>query len=67
MRQEKYTMAFDKAEQNLLLLALNDRKTRQLQEGVSTDTVDDLILKTAYATKRRVRVVNECENCHEDR
>ena len=67
MREERFTMAFDKAEQNLLLLALNDKKTQQMQEGTPTDTVDDLILKTAYATKRKVRVVSECERFHEDR
>ena len=67
MREERFTMAFDKAEQNLLLLALNDKKTQQMQEGTPTDTVDDLILKTAYAVKRKIRVLGESERCHEDR
>lgn len=67
MREERFTMAFDKAEQNLLLLALNDKKTQQMQDGIPTDTVDDLILKTAYADKRKIRVLNESERCHEDR
>ena len=67
MREERFTMAFDKAEQNLLLLALNDKKTQQMQEGTPTDTVDDLILKTAYAGKRKIRMLGESEHCHEDR
>lgn len=67
MKEEMMHIAFDKAEKNLLLLALNDMKTKQLQEGRPTDTVDELILKAAYATKRKVKVVNDCERCHEDR
>ena len=67
MKQDKLHMLIDKSEQNLMLMALNDMKTKQMQEGVPTDTVDDLILKAAYATRRRVKVVNDCEQCHEDR
>lgn len=67
MKQDKLHMAIDKSEQNLMLIALNDIKTKQMQEGTSTDTVDDLILKTAYAARRKVRVVSECEHCDEER
>lgn len=62
MRDEKNIVAFDDYEQGIMIKALNELRTRLINEERSTDAVDDLILKTANARRKRVRYTEREEN-----
>lgn len=43
--EEKYILEFDRYERGIALNALNHLRNKLLEDGIDTDTVDDLILK----------------------
>ena len=43
--EEKYILEFDRYERGITLNALNHLRNKLLEDGIYTDTVDDLILK----------------------
>lgn len=65
MREERYHIALDKYDRNIVIHALNDMRTKQLQEERPTEPVDELISTVANAPKRKIRVL-PCR-CHEER
>ena len=65
MKEERYYIAFDKYDKNIMLNALNTLRTQQIQEERSTDPVDELISTVAHAPTKKVKVV-DCK-CHEER
>lgn len=52
MKEERYHIALDDYEHGVVIRALNDTKTELMNEGKSTDAVDDLIIKVGYAPKK---------------
>lgn len=62
MRERQYYLALDNQEHGIMLRALNELKTDLKKENRSTDAVDDLIIKTGYAPKKKVRVVERNRN-----
>ena len=65
MKEERYHLALDKYDKNIVLNALNTLRTQQIQEERPTDPVDELISTVAYAPTKRVKVVH-CR-CNEER
>ena len=65
MKEERYHIALDRYDKNIVLNALNTLRTQQIQEERPTDPVDELISKVAHAPTKKVRVV-PC-SCHEER
>ena len=65
MKEERYHIALDKYDRNIVINALNTLRTRQIQEERPTEPVDELIDKVANATTKKVRVI-PCK-CHEER
>lgn len=53
MRIAKYSLELDDYEQGVIINALNDMRTRLIQENQTTDIVDDVLLKTLRAPKKR--------------
>ena len=45
MKEELYHIALDDYEHGIIIRSLNDEKTDLMNEGKSTDAVDDLIIK----------------------
>ena len=43
--EEKYVLEIDRYERGITLNALNHLRNKLLEDGIDTDTVDDLILK----------------------
>ena len=41
---------------------MNDTKTELMNEGKSTDAVDDLIIKVGYAPKKKFKVIERKES-----
>ena len=65
MKEERYHLALDKYEKNIVLNALNTLRTQQIQEERPTEPVDELISRVAYAPTKKVKVA-PCK-CHEER
>lgn len=65
MKEERYYIAFDKYDKNIMLNALNTLRTQQIQEERPTDPVDELISTVAHAPTKKIKVV-DCK-CHEER
>ena len=62
MKEERYHIALDRYDRNIVINAL---RTRQIQEERPTEPVDELIDKVANAPTKKVRVL-PCK-CHEER
>jgi hypothetical protein len=65
MKEERYHLALDKYDKNIVLNALNTLRTQQIQEERPTKPVDELISRVAYAPTKKVKVA-PCR-CHEER
>lgn len=59
MREERYHIALDKYDKNIVINALNTLRTQQLKEERPTEPVDELISKVAHAPTKKVN--NSCE------
>lgn len=53
MKEERYHIALDKYDRNIVINALNTLRTRQIQEERPTEPVDELIDKVANARQRK--------------
>ena len=65
MKEERYHLALDKYDKNIVLNALNTLRTQQIQEERPPEPVDELISRVAYAPTKKVKVA-PCR-CHEER
>ena len=65
MKEERYHLALDKYDKNIVLNALNTLRTQQIQEERPTEPVDELRSRVAYAPTKKVKVA-PCR-CHEER
>ena len=50
-------------EHGIIIRSLNDEKTDLMNEGKSTDAVDDLIIKVGTAPKKKFRVIEKERSC----
>lgn len=57
MREKLYHIALDDYEHGIVIRSLNDEKTDLMEQGKSTDAVDDLLVKVGTAPQKRFRVV----------
>ena len=58
-----YHIALDDYEHGIIIRSLNDEKTDLMNEGKSTDAVDDLIIKVGTAPKKKFRVIEKERSC----
>lgn len=65
MREERYYVALDRYDKNIVVHALNDLRTKQIQEKRPTDPVDELIGRVARTPSGRAKCV--CKKYHEER
>lgn len=65
MKEERYHIALDKYDKNIVVNALNTLRNRQIQEERPTEPVDELIDKLANAPTRKIKVVPF--RCNEER
>ena len=65
MKEERYHLALDKYDKNIVLNALNTLRTQQIQEERPTEPVDELISRVAFAPTKKIKVA-PCR-CHEER
>lgn len=62
-KEKLYHIALDDYEHGVVIRSLNDKKTKLMQEGKTTDAVDDLLLKVGIAPQRKFKVI---ERKHSD-
>ncbi len=65
MKEERYHLAIDKYDKNIMLNALNVLRNQQMAEERPTDPVDELILKVSDASTKKFKVM-PCK-CNEER
>ena len=56
MKQKPY-LALDDAERRLLIASLNNLRSRLIVDGKYTDAVDEVLLKTIGAKRKKFKVV----------
>ena len=61
MKEERYHIALDKYDKNIVINALNNLRNRQIQEERPTEPVDELIDKVANAPTRKVKPYSGAE------
>lgn len=54
-REKFYYVALDDYEHGIIIRVLNDKKTDLMNEGKSTDAIDDLIIKVGTAPQKRYK------------
>lgn len=57
MKEPYYHIALDDNEHSIIIKSLNDERNTLLEEGKTTDAVDDLIVKVGNAPYRRIKVI----------
>lgn len=57
MKEKLYHVALDDYEHGIVIRSLNDEKTDLMEQGKSTDAVDDLLVKVGTAPQKKFRVV----------
>lgn len=67
MREERYHIALDRYDKNIVLNALNTLRNQQIWEERPTDPVDELIETVATAKSKKVKVAPCKCRCHEER
>ena len=58
-REKLYHIALDDYEHGIIIRTLNDKKTDLMNEGKSTDAIDDLIVKVGPAPQKKFKVIKE--------
>lgn len=58
-KEEMYHIALDDYEHGIIIRSINDEKTDLMNEGKSTDAVDDLIIKVGTAPKKKFKVIEK--------
>ena len=56
MREKKYYLVLDNFERRLLLNNLNNYRNKLIEDGKYTDLLDEVIIKSATAKLKRVKV-----------
>lgn len=56
MREKKYHLYLDEAEQRLIILCLNEFRNRLIAEGRYTDCVDELLIKFTHAKTVKLKI-----------
>jgi len=57
VKEKLYHVALDDYEHGIVLRSLNDERTKLMEEGKTSDAVDDLLIKVGNAPQKRVKVV----------
>lgn len=57
MKEKLYHVALDDYEHGIVIRSLNDERTKLMEEGKTSDAVDDLLIKVGNAPQKRVKVV----------
>lgn len=60
MNTKLKVLLMDDYDQSIIVRALNELRNEQIRSDKPTDALDELILKTAYAQSKKVKVRGDC-------
>ncbi|MFQ9078585.1 MAG: hypothetical protein ACLR48_09355 [Ruminococcus sp.] len=60
MKYTKYHIYLNRKERRLLISSLNDVRNKLIDDGRYTDLVDEVLIKTANAKIKKIKVVSKC-------
>lgn len=60
--ERKLILEMDSYDRNILLNALNDMRTKQIEDGLPTDPIDELMVKLYEAKQKRFLVSEACHD-----
>lgn len=60
MKYTKYHIYLNRKERRLLISSLNDVRNKLIDDGKYTDLVDEVLIKTANAKIKKIKVVSKC-------
>lgn len=60
MKYTKYHIYLNSKERRLLISSLNDVRNKLIDDGRYTDLVDEVLIKTANAKIKKIKVVSKC-------
>ena len=59
MKEPHYHLYLDDYEHSIIIRSLNTLKTELIESGITTDEVDDLIVKVGHAPQKKLKVVEK--------
>ena len=59
MKEPHYQLYLDDDEHSIIIRSLNTLKTELIENGITTDAVDDLIVKVGHAPQKKLKVVEK--------
>lgn len=57
MRERQHFVALDEYEHGILIDSLNEKRKDLMNEGKTTDAVDELIVKVGHAPQKKFKVI----------
>ncbi len=57
MKEPHFHLYLDDDEHSIIIRSLNTLKTELIENGITTDAVDDLIVKVGHAPQKKIKVV----------
>lgn len=57
MRERQHFVALDEYEHGILIDSLNEKRNDLMNEGKTTDAVDELIVKVGHAPQKKFKVI----------
>ena len=57
MRERQHFVALDEYEHGILIDSLNEKRKDLMNEGKTTDAVDELIVKIGHAPQKKFKVI----------
>lgn len=61
MKERQHFVALDDYEHGIIIDSLNEKRSSLINEGRTTDAVDELIVKVGYAPKKKFTVIETCK------
>ena len=62
VKEPHFHLYLDDDEHSIILRSLNTLKTELIENGITTDAVDDLIVKVGHAPQKKLKVVEKSVN-----
>lgn len=57
MRERQHFVALDEYEHGILIDSLNEKRKDLMNEGKTTDAVDELIVKVGHAPQKKFKII----------
>lgn len=62
MKEPHYHLYLNDDEHGIIIRSLNTLKTELIEDGITTDAVDDLIVKVGHAPQKKLKIVEKSIN-----